>query len=56
MSIPDILLLIVIAAAVALAIRKIYRDRKQGKSCMSCGGNCSVCSQGCVRSEKDTAS
>ena len=36
----DILLVLLIAAAVLLALRKIVRDRRRGKSC-SCG--CSDC-------------
>lgn len=41
----DILLLVLIAAAVILAVRSVYRAKKSGKSC-SCGGDCSRCS-GC---------
>lgn len=33
-----------LAAVIALVIRKLYRDRKAGKSC--CGGSCSNC-KGC---------
>ena len=40
----DILLLILVFAALMLAVRKVHRDRKNGKGCLSCGGNCAGCS------------
>ena len=42
MNIIDILLIAVIAAAVALAVRRIIKNRKNG-TC-SCGCGCSGCS------------
>ena len=39
----DILLLLLIGAAVLLALRKIRSDRRNGKSCLSCGGSCAGC-------------
>ena len=39
-----ILLLILVFAALMLAVRKVHRDRKNGKGCLSCGGNCAGCS------------
>ena len=44
MGILDLVLLAVIVLAVALAGRKVLRDRKQGKTC---GGNCASCSGNC---------
>ena len=35
---------VVIALVVFLSVRKLWKDKKSGKSC--CGGNCSCCS-GC---------
>ena len=45
MQIIDIVLGILIAAAVLLAIRSVYKAKKAGKCC-SCGGDCSRCA-GC---------
>lgn len=44
-NIGTILIILVLAAIVALAIRSIVKDRKSGKS--SCGGNCSACGAQC---------
>lgn len=44
MSGLDILLLAVILLAVALAVRKVRKDRKQGKTC---GCDCANCSRNC---------
>ena len=49
----NIVLILVIAAAVALILRGMLRDRKSGKSscggscasCGACGGSCSSCRQ-----------
>lgn len=41
----QIIVIAVLAGAVALAIRSMWKDRKNGKSC-SCGGDCSHC-KGC---------
>ena len=43
----DILLLILIAVILILAVRKIRSDRRSGKGCLSCGGNCAGCSAMC---------
>ena len=43
----DILLLLLIGAAVLLALRKIRSDRRNGKSCLSCGGSCAGSCAGC---------
>ena len=40
-NIGTILISLVLLAAVALIIRSMMRDKKQGKS--SCGGNCAGC-------------
>ncbi|MBR3168312.1 MAG: FeoB-associated Cys-rich membrane protein [Erysipelotrichaceae bacterium] len=45
MNIWDIILTVLLTAAVLLAVRKIRNDRKAGR--VSCGGNCSACSQIC---------
>ena len=52
MNVWDILLLALIAGAVVLAVCKIHRDRKKGKGCLSCGGNCSGCGLACGQGEK----
>lgn len=41
-----IITLAIVAAAVALAIRSMIRDKKNGKS-LHCGGDCSHCSGHC---------
>ena len=45
MNAVDILLILMIAAAVVLAVRKLVRDKKRGKSCC---GDCA----GCVKHEE----
>ena len=45
----DIFLLVLIAAALALAVRKLRLDRKKGKGCLSCGGNCAGCTVNCEK-------
>lgn len=47
MQTVDVILILLLAAAVILAIRSMIRAKKAGKSC-SCGGDCSRCS-GCGR-------
>ncbi len=42
----DILLLLLIAAALALAVRRIVLTRRQGKSCSGCCEGCTGCSAG----------
>lgn len=53
-----IIVLAVVAGMAALAIRKIYMDKKSGKGCCSCGGSCSGCvsgtSCGCTADALDT--
>ena len=49
----DIILTILITAVVILALRKIHKDRKNGTSCLGCGGNCSSCSMGCPQQKKN---
>lgn len=39
-----VLLCILLAAALFFSVRKLWKDKKSGKSC--CGGSCSCCS-GC---------
>lgn len=38
-----IIISVLLVGAVALIVRKLYSDKKKGKSCSSCGGGCSVC-------------
>lgn len=61
MNAIDVLLLILLIVILALAVRKIYRDKKSGKVCScgctgsgGCSGNCQFCrsSSACSRSEK----
>ena len=57
MNLADILLILVIACAAFLAVRKMIRDRKSGKTC-SCGcgsSNCGACKSTGKRKEKDPA-
>ena len=49
-NIGTILISLLLLAAVALIIRSMMRDKKQGKS--SCGGNCASCG-GCCACHKD---
>ena len=39
----DILLILLITASVVLALRHIHLDRKKGKGCLGCSGNCAGC-------------
>ncbi len=41
----NIIVIAVLAAIAALAVRSLWRDHKSGKSC-ACGGDCSRC-KGC---------
>ena len=45
-NLATILIGLVVLALVLLAVRSIWRDKKQGRSCGSCPGGCSGCS-GC---------
>ena len=45
----DILIVILIAAAVALAVWRVIRNKKQGKS--SCGCDCGHCAMKCGKRE-----
>lgn len=49
-NIGTILISLVLLAVVALIIRSMVHDKKQGKS--SCGGNCANCG-GCCGCHKD---
>ncbi|HIU76532.1 MAG TPA: FeoB-associated Cys-rich membrane protein [Candidatus Pelethocola excrementipullorum] len=44
MNAGTIIVLVVLLGVVSLVIRKIVKDKKAGKTCSSCGGNCSACS------------
>ena len=53
MNIADVLILIAVACAALLAVRKIVRDRRSGKSCScGCGGSCAGC-RGVTGTEKE---
>ncbi|MGM9681115.1 MAG: FeoB-associated Cys-rich membrane protein [Eubacteriales bacterium] len=41
-----VIVLLIVLALVALAIRSLVKDRKNGKGL--CGGNCGSCSVGCA--------
>lgn len=50
MNIPTFIILAVLAGSVCLVVRKMIRDKKEGKGCCgcsgcggSCGGGCSAC-------------
>ena len=45
MNLWDIVILVIVVLAVALAAGKMIRDKKQGKC--SCGGDCGHCACGC---------
>ncbi len=45
-NLATILIGLVVLALVLWAVRSIWRDKKQGRSCGSCPGGCSGCS-GC---------
>ena len=53
MNVLDVFLLILHAVAVVLAVRKIHTDRKMGKGCLSCGGNCRGCNLNCAHKKED---
>ena len=49
-NIGTILISLVLLAVVALIIRSMMRDKKQGRS--SCGGNCAGCHNKCADADK----
>ena len=48
----DLLLLLLIAAALALAVRGCLRDRKRGGGCPGCADGCAGCDL-CARSGQE---
>lgn len=50
-NLATIIVSLILAAAIILVIRKLYKDRKSGKS--SCGCNCSVCPSSSVCHSKN---
>lgn len=44
MSAGTIFVLAVLIIVVALVVRKMIKDKRAGKTCASCGGNCGCCS------------
>ena len=42
-NLATIIVSLVILAAVVLVIRKMIRDKRQGKGGCSCGGSCGTC-------------
>lgn len=53
-NLATILIGLVVLALVLLAVRSIWRDKKQGRSCGSCPGGCSGCS-GCGAGSRGNA-
>ena len=51
MSILDIVLIVILVGVVALALRRVIQNKKQGKS--SCGCDCGSCACGCDRKSLD---
>ncbi len=43
-NLGNIVVILIVAAIAALAVRSLIRDKRAGKG--SCGGNCSACSLG----------
>ncbi|MBS6196293.1 MAG: FeoB-associated Cys-rich membrane protein [Clostridiales bacterium] len=41
-----VIILMILGVSVSLAIRKIWSDKKNGKS-LQCGGDCGKCRGGC---------
>ena len=58
MNIADIILIIVIVLAFAVAVSCIVKNMKKGKCCSGCGGACSGCRYSGTekRTSKDAAS
>ncbi len=50
MSIVDVLLLLAVAALAGLAVRRLVKNKRQGKS--ACGCDCGSCTCGCGKREK----
>ena len=48
MNLWDIVIALAVLAAVLMAVRKCVRDRRSGKSCLSCGENCAACGHACA--------
>lgn len=46
-NLSTILIGLAVLILVLLAVRSIWRDKKQGKSCAGCGGGCSGCGGSC---------
>ena len=44
MNFVDVLLSLAIAACVALVVRKLIRDKREGKTCCGCSGCSGSCS------------
>ena len=51
MKLWDILLIALVAGAVALAVRRLIRNRRQGKS--ACGCDCGSCACGCGQRKRE---
>lgn len=44
MNLGTFVVLLVVVLIVGLAVRKVVKDKKSGKACSSCGGDCCHCS------------
>ncbi len=51
MTPADVLLLVVVGAAIGVALVLSWRRKRSGKGC--CGGNCGSCSCGCSGEKKE---
>ncbi len=48
----SVIIILVVAAIVALAVRYIYKAKKSGKRCVGCPDSGSCCSCGCGAEKK----
>ena len=50
-NLSTIIVAAIVVVIAALAVRKMIKDKKSGKTCSSCGGNCTCC-PGCTPTKK----
>ena len=51
MNLGTMVVLAILVCVVALVLNKMYKDKKAGKTCSSCGGGCSCGCDGCHTEE-----
>ena len=51
MNLGTMVVLAILVCVVALVLNKMYKDKKAGKTCSSCGGGCSCGCEGCHTEE-----